>query len=632
MSIGNKNKSDLNLYCQKSRIAIATYTSSTQDGQFISKVNVNGTEYSSTSGYSTKKEAENDAAGVALIAVLQKEFGGKSIEEALAILEQKHPSKNKKKSKQASSNVSVAQSGTQVHHRDAGNTPVQTDSSSGQISISTTQHGGVARTPQMPPPQQLQQQEPSVESPHVVQKQSQTLSGNPQNVIVRPTPAQSGAVMGQYQPAAAAAYSHQQTVVRPHSPGVLQQSEVISQAPQQGHQQAMVRPNPPYVVDSRSQQAVVYVQDNRTDSDVAWSQGVMMVTPKGGGRGGAREQGQRTQGQPSPSSVNVVHPATGSGGQTPPTHSQAYAPHTAGPYYYPMQRYPPANTAAYGQYYAPPYIQPAYMHQAPPTSGHHWRHPQPHPPHPHLISSTPPGAYPSSTPPTSGQQTMMPTGVKVGTAPPPGAWSMAARFPGTAPSPPLPSSSSQQLQPIVPPSQGSLPPPPGFSTDQSAANPGQTAPNKPLNAIRVSKLTGQGLPSSTTGDRQYAKSASQKDVSKNLDLHHTKQLEELCKNRNLPAPQYRINEEKRKYFAEVIIGHQSFRTQWPCENMEQAKCVAAMEAMVKLTMSMSALSTGDTGIGGAQFECCICTDCMYKYKFILHFVYSLVCVFIHAER
>ena len=603
MSIGNKNKSDLNLYCQKSRIAIATYTSSTQDGQFVSKVNVNGTEYCSTSGYSTKKEAENDAAGVALIAVLQKEFGGKSIEEALAILEQKHPSKNKKKSKQASGNsaVGVAQSGTQVL-RNTENTQVQTDSSSGQIdSSSTAQHGGVARTPQMPPPQQrqLQQQEPSVESPHVVQKQSQIHSGSPQSVIVRPTPPQSGAVMGQYQ---AAAYSHQQTVMRPCFPGVLQQSQPMSQAPQQQHQQAMVRPNPPYIVDSQSQQAAMQAQDYRADSDDAWGRGVMMVTPKGGGGGGggAREQGQRTSSQPSSaSSANVTyHPTTGSGGQAPPT--QPYAPPTAGPYQ--MQRHPPASTAA-------PYIQPAYVHQAPPmpTSGYHWPHPQPHPPHPRLINSNPSGTYPpSSTRPTSyGQQTVMPpTGVRVGMAPPPGARSMAARFPSTAPSLPPPSSSSQQLQSTVPSSQGPLAPPPGFSADQSAASPGQTVPNKPLNAIPVSKLTGQGLPS-----RQDAESANQTDVSKNLDFGKTKQLEELCKIRNLPAPHYKINEEKRKFFARVIIGHQLFRTQWPCENMEQAKSIAAMEAITNLTlaMSMSELSTGDTGIGGGQFECNICT-------------------------
>ena len=611
MSIGNKNKSDLNLYCQKSHIAIATYTSSTQDGQFVSKVNVNGTEYCSTSGYSTKKEAENDAAGVALIAVLQKEFGGKSIEEALAILEQKHPSKNKKKSKQASSNaaVGVAQSGTQVL-RNAENTQVQRDSSSSQTDSSgTAQHGGVARTPQMPPSQQqqLQQQEPSVESPHVVQKQSQIHSGSPQSVIVRPTPAQSGAMIGQYQ--TAATYSNQQTVMRPRSPGVLQQSQPMSQAPQQQHQQVMVRPNQSYVADSHSQQAVMQAQDYRADSDDAWSQGGMMVLQKGGGRGGggAHEQGQRTSGQPgSASSANIIHhPTTGSGGQAPPT--QAYAPHTVGPYY-PMPGYPPASTAAYGQYCAPPYIQPAYVNQAPPmpTSGHHWPHPQPHPPHPRLINSNPSGAYPPSSTPTSyGQQTVTPTGVRVGTAPPPGARSMAARFPGNAPSPPPPSSSSQQLQSMVPSSQGPLvPPPPGFSADQSAASPGQTVPNKPLNVIPVSKLTGQGLPSSAT--RQDAESANQTDVSKHL---HTKQLEELCRIRNLPAPHYKINEEKRKFFASVMIGHQSFRTQWPCENMEQAKSTAAMEAITNLALAMSTLSTGDTGIGGGggQFECSICT-------------------------
>ncbi len=603
MSIGNKNKSDLNLYCQKSRIPIPTYTSSTQDGQFISKVRVKDTEFRSTSGYSTKKEAENDAAGVALIALLQKEFDGRSIEEVLAILDQKYPSKNKKKSKPASSSVSVAQSGTQVHNRDAGNSQVQTDGTPGQISGSITQHGGVARTPQVPPPQnQLQQQEPLVE-PHVVQKQSQIDSDGPQGVVVsRPMAGQSGEMIEQSQ--AAAVYSHQQAMMRPRTPGALQQSQV----PRQSYQQAMVRPYQPHVVDSRSQQAVV--QDPRY-SDVARSQGAITMTPKGGG-GGAREQDQRTPGQPSASSANVIHhtshSTTESGGQAPPT--QAYAP---GPYYYyPMQRYPPANTAAYyGQYYAQPYMQPAYAHQAPPNPGLHWRHPQPHPPHPRLINSNPPGAYPSPSPPPplpSGQQTVMPIGVNVGTAPPLGARSMAARFPGTAATPPPPRSSGQ-LQPSVPSSQRPpLRPPPGFSADQSAASPPQTAPNKPLNAIPVTQLTGQGLPCSTAGDvRQDTESVTQKDASKSLNFGHTKKLEELCKTRSLPAPQYKINQDKgKKYFAEVGIGHQSFRTQWPCESMEQAKSIAAMEAMATLAMSMSALSTSDTGIGGG-------VHCTYMY-------------------
>jgi hypothetical protein len=146
-----------------------------------------------------------------------------------------------------------------------------------------------------------------------------------------------------------------------------------------------------------------------------------------------------------------------------------------------------------------------------------------------------------------------------------------------------------------------LPPPPGFSADQSAASPPQTAPNKPLNAIPVTQLTGQGLPCSTAGDvRQNAESATLKDVSKSLDFGHTKRLEELCKTKSLPSPQYKINEEKRKYYAEVVIGRQSFRTQWPCESMEQAKSIAAMEAMATLAMSMSALSTSDTGIGGVH--------------------------------
>ena len=100
MSIGNKRKSDLNLYCQKSHIPTASYTSTGPiDGYFRSTVTVRGVDYHSTSGYATKKEAENDAAGVALIAILQKEFGGGTFEAAISLLEQKYPSKSKKKSK-----------------------------------------------------------------------------------------------------------------------------------------------------------------------------------------------------------------------------------------------------------------------------------------------------------------------------------------------------------------------------------------------------------------------------------------------------------------------------------------------------------------------------------------------------
>ena len=580
MSIGNKNKSDLNLYCQKSHILIATYTSAMQDGLFESRVCVNGTEYSSTSGYSTKKEAENDAAGVALIAILQKEFGGKSIEEALAILEQRHPSKNKKKSKQAliTSSVGVAQSETQVY-RDAERSRVQRDANSvtsGQIGGSTAQHGGVAQTQMLP-----QQQKPLVES-SMVQNLSQIHSGSPQSVTVRPTQTQSGAIIGQYQ----VTHSHHQTVVRPHVPGALQQSEIMGQAPQQQHQQAMVGSNRAYV-GSNSQQAVTQGQDN---PNVVWSQGAM-TTPKGGG--GVHEQVQRTPDQPSASSANI-HPTsypTGSRGQAPPT--QGYAPLT-GPYYYQVQGYPPANSAAYGQNYAPPYMQPSYMYQAPPTGGNQWPHPQPHPPHPRLINSNPPGAYP---PPPSGPQIMMPTGAQMRVAPPSGARLMAARFPGTAPP------STQQSPPVLPSSRP--PPPPGFSANQSAASPPQTAPNKPLNAIPVTQLSGQGLPCGTAGNvKQDVESASQKDSAKSLDFGHTKKLEELCKTRNLPPPQYKINQDKGKYFAEVRIGGQTFHTQWPCEYFEQAKSTAAMEAMTNLAMSMSTLSTSDTGIGwGVHVHC-----------------------------
>ena len=105
MSIGNKNKSDLNLYCQKAHIPIATYTSELKEGNFHSTVTVKDTHYPSTSGYPTKKEAENDAAGVALISILQKHFGGQTFDDVIALLELRFPSKNKKKSKQGAASL-----------------------------------------------------------------------------------------------------------------------------------------------------------------------------------------------------------------------------------------------------------------------------------------------------------------------------------------------------------------------------------------------------------------------------------------------------------------------------------------------------------------------------------------------
>ena len=100
MSIGNKNKSDLNILCQKSHILTASYTSAVVEGNFVSTVSVKGHEYRSTSGYPTKKEAENDAAGVALIDILRRDYSGRSFDKVISLLELKFPSKNKKKAKQ----------------------------------------------------------------------------------------------------------------------------------------------------------------------------------------------------------------------------------------------------------------------------------------------------------------------------------------------------------------------------------------------------------------------------------------------------------------------------------------------------------------------------------------------------
>ena len=140
MSIGNKSKSDLNLFCQKSRIPIPTYTSTLSDGCFVSSVTVRGVPYSSTSSYGTKKEAENDAAGVALIAILQKEFSGRPFEEVISLLEQKYPSKNKKKSKQSSGLTEVTPQSVKAQNNPATFAQSQPTFTPVQQSVVTTGH------------------------------------------------------------------------------------------------------------------------------------------------------------------------------------------------------------------------------------------------------------------------------------------------------------------------------------------------------------------------------------------------------------------------------------------------------------------------------------------------------------
>ena len=559
MSIGNKNKSDLNLYCQKARIPNASYTSSMQEGSFVSKVCVNGNKYSSTSGYSTKKEAENDAAGVALIAILQKEFSGKTIEEVLAILEQKHPSKNKKKSKQASSVVSE----TQVH-KDVERSGVQMDTTSstrGQIGGHVTQHSVVT-------------QEALVASSVAQNLQSQVHNVRPQGGVVRPVQTQTGANQAVYH------HHHQQqaTVMPPCAVAMPQL------------QQGGIRPSQAYIA-SYSQQHSQTMQQGQAipmDTGVAPSQG----DPKGGG--GLSEQVQRTSGQLSATAANFYPVSQPLGhSQAPPT--QVYAPPTA-PYH--QVQYPPISTAVYDQQYAYdvpyPHMQPNYMYQAPPTGGGQWVHPRPH-----LINYPPPqGVYP----PPPGLPTVTPTchGSGVRVAPPPGMRSMAARFPGVTPPPP--------------PQQLPRPPPPGHSAHQSDASPPQITTNRPLNAIPVTHHPGQGLPhSSAQQDVHVVESSSRSDTSKSTEFNHTKMLEELCKANNLPAPFYSVKQDKEKYSAEVKIGERLYHTQWMCDHFEQAKSIAAMEAITDLAMSMNTLSVRDTGIGcTCTCTCtCICT-CMVE--------------------
>ncbi len=64
------SKSQLNLFCQKSRMDVPCYTTErTQDG-FVSSVTVGGRHHRSNMAHYTKKSAEDDAASAALEAIL----------------------------------------------------------------------------------------------------------------------------------------------------------------------------------------------------------------------------------------------------------------------------------------------------------------------------------------------------------------------------------------------------------------------------------------------------------------------------------------------------------------------------------------------------------------------------------
>lgn len=89
-------KSQLNLYCQKSHINTASYTTEKKGDVFVSEVTVSNIPYKSIEGHSTKKEAENGAAAVALQALVQLR-GVKSIEDLLKMVDAEMNSKQQKK-------------------------------------------------------------------------------------------------------------------------------------------------------------------------------------------------------------------------------------------------------------------------------------------------------------------------------------------------------------------------------------------------------------------------------------------------------------------------------------------------------------------------------------------------------
>ena len=99
------SKSKLNLYCQKSHLHTPCYTTERIEGGFISTVTVglgSGTPatsecYKSQRPQTTKKAAENDAATVAVDAVVQKHPGYSSIDEILVWLESQAATNSTKK-------------------------------------------------------------------------------------------------------------------------------------------------------------------------------------------------------------------------------------------------------------------------------------------------------------------------------------------------------------------------------------------------------------------------------------------------------------------------------------------------------------------------------------------------------
>lgn len=83
------NKSRLNEYCQKANGSTAKYATENRGGFFVSTVTVNGTQYASIESHSNKKDAESDAAYIALQILVEGHSAARSIEDLLGSVDRK---------------------------------------------------------------------------------------------------------------------------------------------------------------------------------------------------------------------------------------------------------------------------------------------------------------------------------------------------------------------------------------------------------------------------------------------------------------------------------------------------------------------------------------------------------------
>lgn len=103
----SNTKSYLNQYSQKKHIATPSYKTESIGEGFSCTVTIEEAQYSSLSSHPTKKEAENDAAGVAVQSIIQTQPQAKNFEDVLKIVEQTSSSKSKHRPTQPGSTSSV---------------------------------------------------------------------------------------------------------------------------------------------------------------------------------------------------------------------------------------------------------------------------------------------------------------------------------------------------------------------------------------------------------------------------------------------------------------------------------------------------------------------------------------------